>query len=83
MIILKIARDVREYLFREELEIKVYLNKVDIVNYKELGHFDSNKVNIYHNEGRILITGSNLVVSRLLNDEVLITGKISKIELGD
>lgn len=80
---MKIARDIREYLFKEQLEIKIYLDRVDIINYKELGHFDSNKVSIYHDNGRILVSGSNLVVSRLLNDEVLITGKINKVELGD
>lgn len=77
---MKVLRDVSEYLFNEELEIKLYLNKVNVVNYKELGHFDSTKITIYHNNGRILIKGSNLVVSKLLNNEILVTGKINNVE---
>lgn len=79
---MKIVRDIREYLKEEKLEIRITLNSVDVVNYKELDHFDSNKVMVYHDNGLITITGSNLVVSRLLNKEVLILGSINKIELG-
>lgn len=79
---MRIMRDIREYISEEKLEVKLYLDKVDIVNYKELGHFDNNKVTVYHDKGTISIFGNNLVVSRLMNNEVLITGKIDKIELG-
>lgn len=79
---MKIVRDMREYLFKDELEINVYLDKVDIVNYKELGEIDNNKITIYYDNGKITINGSNLTISKLLNNEVLIIGKINNVELG-
>lgn len=80
---MKITRDLKNYMFEEEFYLKVYINKVDVVNYKELGHFDNTKVIIYHSNGTVKISGDNLVVSRLLNKEVLIEGIIKNIELGD
>lgn len=72
---------IRSYFLEDELEIKVYKNKVNIVNYDSIGHFDSNKVMVYHDTGSVIITGQNLVVSRLVTDEVLITGDIKNVEL--
>ena len=78
---MKIISKVRNYLLEEEFQINVYKNKVNIVNYISIGHFDSNKVVVNYIDGEILIVGSNLVVSKLMNDEVLITGVIKNIEL--
>lgn len=78
---MKITRAIEEYILENKLEIKVQLNLVDIVNYKDIGHFDSNKVVIKHDKGQINILGEKLVVSKLLNKEVLITGVIKDIEL--
>jgi sporulation protein YqfC len=78
---MKIISKIRNYILEEEFTINIYKNKVNIVNYISIGHFDSNKVSIIYSEGEVLISGSNLVVSKLLHDEVLITGVIKNIEL--
>ena len=78
---MKIINNIRSFLLEDDFEIRVYKNKINIVNYDSIGHFDSNKIIIYYSLGTILIKGENLVVSKLLNDEVLITGKIQNIEL--
>ena len=70
----------RSYLLDEEFKITIIENKIDIVNYDEIGHFDSNKVIIRYKDKRLIIKGNNLVVSRLLVDEVLVTGNIKNIE---
>lgn len=78
---MKLVSNIRSFLLEDDFEIRVYKNKVNIVNYDSIGHFDSNKIIIYYNTGTILIKGQNLVVSKLLNDEILITGVIQNIEL--
>lgn len=78
----EIINKFRSYLLEEEFSMTVIKNKINIVNYKKIVHFDFNKVIISHENGNIIILGENLVVSKLLNDEVLITGSIKKIELG-
>lgn len=71
----------RTYLKEDEFKITIFKNKVNVVSYESIGHFDSNKVMIRYNEGTIVINGDNLVVSKLLNDEVLVIGIIKSVEL--
>lgn len=78
---MKSFNKLRSYLLEDDLEIRVYKHKVNIINYETIGHFDSSKVMIYHQEGAIVIKGDNLVVSRLMNNEILITGDVKNIEL--
>ncbi|MBR1377225.1 MAG: YabP/YqfC family sporulation protein [Bacilli bacterium] len=73
--------DIRKYLLEENLEIRITPKYVDIVNYKELGHFDNKSITIYHNDGNVKISGDSLTISKLLNKEVLIIGDIKNIEL--
>lgn len=75
-----IVHKFRDYILESELKITILENRVDIVNYTEIGHFDSNKIIVRKQNGSIIINGTNLVVSKLLNDEILIDGKISNIE---
>ena len=70
----------RSYFLENEFKVTYIQNKVNIVNYESIGHFDSNKIIVRKNNGSIIINGNNLVVSKLLNDEILIDGKISSIE---
>ena len=76
-----IVHKFRDYILESELKITILENRVDIVNYTEIGHFDSNKIIVIHDKGNIVINGNNLVVSKLLMDEVLISGTIKNIEL--
>lgn len=70
----------RTYLMEDEFKVTYFKNKINIVNYESIGHFDSNKIIVRRVGGSIIINGTNLVVSKLLNDEILINGKISNIE---
>ncbi len=72
---------IREYLLEEEFTVNLFKNKINIVNYTNIDHFDINKVVIRYKEGILKIIGNDLVVSKLLNDEILIIGEIHKIEL--
>ncbi len=74
-------KKVRDFIMEEELTINIYHNKVNVVNYSSIGHFDNNKVIINHDKGKIIIHGEKLVVSKLVTDEVLVVGKINNIEL--
>ena len=78
---MKLINGLRDYVYDNEFEIKVMKNKVNIVNYKEIGHFDSDKIIVNYLEGILIIKGNNLVVSKLMNDEILICGEIKALEL--
>lgn len=78
---MKLIKNIRSYILEDELQINVFKDKVNIVNYTKIGHFDNSKVMVYYTEGLIEIKGEKLVVSKLLNNEILITGVIKNIEL--
>ena len=78
---MKIINNFRSFLLEDNFEIHIYKNKINILNYTSMGHFDSNKIIVYSDSGYITIKGKDLVVTKLLKDEVLITGLIDGIEL--
>ena len=78
---MKIIDGIRNYVIEQEFEIRIINNKVDVINYKDIGHFDSNKVIINYSDRSVVIKGNNLVVSKLMNDEILIGGEIKGLEL--
>lgn len=78
---MNMTRRVRNYLLDEEFNMRVLKNKVNIVNYDSIGYFDNDLIIINYSDGEIKIKGENLVVSKLLNDEILISGIIKIIEM--
>ncbi len=71
-----------DYIYDKELTINIYQNKINIINYIDIPHFDTNKVIIKHEQGNIIITGYNIVVTKLLDNELLIHGELKNIEFG-
>lgn len=77
---MNIIDGIRSYILEDDLKLTIVNNKINIVNYKDIGHFDSNKIIIKIENGQIIIKGDNLVVSKLMSDEILITGEFYSIE---
>ena len=71
----------RTYILENEFKLIYLNNKINIVNYTSIGHFDNNKIIIYNGDKIVTINGSNLVITKLLKDELLIEGKIERIDL--
>ena len=71
---------IRSYFIDEEFQIIYLPNQIDIINYQEIDSFDDEKIRIRYKEGALVIGGKNLSINKLLEDEVLIGGKIEKIE---
>ena len=70
----------RSYIQESDTKINKIKNKINIINYKDIISFDSNIVIIKLDKKNIIIKGEDLVVSKLMNDEVLITGVFKNIE---
>ncbi|MDD3341737.1 MAG: YabP/YqfC family sporulation protein [Bacilli bacterium] len=77
---MNMARALKNYVLENEFQVHILKGRINIVNYTSIGHFDENKVIVRHNEGSVHIKGEHLVVSRLLHDEILITGKVGSIQ---
>ena len=79
---MKLIDKLTDYIYDKDMSIHVYENHVNIVNYNEISNFDSNKITVAYKKGTITISGKKLVVSKLLSNELLISGEIKQIELG-
>lgn len=54
-------------------------NKLDIINYTKIIDFSSNLISIEYKDNIYHIEGNNLVISKMMDDEILITGNITSI----
>ena len=77
---MSIVDGIRSYILENDLKITIINNKINILNYNDIGHFDSNKIVVKADSKDIIIKGSNLVVSKLMNNEILITGEFKTLE---
>ena len=81
MIVLKFHEYLDRYLVDKSYSITIKNNSVHIINYLELEDFSSTRVVVRYEEGRTVLLGQDLVVSKMLGDELLIIGKIKTIEV--
>lgn len=78
---MKLVNNFREYMLNDEFVINIYNDKINIINYTSLGMVEDNKISVNSESKNILITGEKLALKKLLNNEILISGVIKKIEL--
>ena len=75
-----ISKGIKSFIIEDNLKIVILENKIDIVNYLDIGSFDSTKIIVKTDSKDVIIKGKNLVVSKLMSNEVLITGEFNTIE---
>ena len=73
-------RDLRNYIMEDDFRVNYVLDKVDVVNYISIDHFDDDKIMIRYKDGLLVIKGRDLTIAKLLKDEVLISGEIKGLE---
>lgn len=70
------------YLNNKDLEINIINNKLYVINYTNVDSFSREKIKLKYEKGIIIVNGDKLVISKLLKDEILISGEIKSIEFG-
>ena len=73
-------KDLRNYILENKFRINIYENNIDIINYKEIDHFDDKIIIVRYEKGINIVKGEELIITKLLEDELLINGKIRNIE---
>ena len=74
-------KDLRNYILESDFKIIYVKEKLNIVNYQMIDHFSDEKVIIRYSDGILVIKGENLIISKMLSDELLISGIIKNIEI--
>ena len=70
----------KEYIYNNDFKINIVNNYINISNYIEIILFDENKIILKYEKGTLVINGSELIISKLLSDELLVQGNITNIE---
>jgi len=69
------------YIKEPYLKIIYFNNTIDIINYDKILEIKDNLVIITIDDKKIMIHGNDLKLKKMLDDEILITGLIKKIEM--
>lgn len=77
---MSIINSINSYIREEEFKVVILKNRVNVVNFKELGLIDTNKIIIKNDNQQLIIRGNDLVISKLLSDEILILGNVETLE---
>lgn len=76
---MKLTRMIDNYISDKKYSMTYRGNSLDIVNYTEILDFSDVKISIRHSDKVYHIEGDNLVISRMMDNEILITGNIKTI----
>lgn len=77
---MKLFNKLDRYLVDNGYKVTISKGEVHIVNYVEIVDFSSNRVVVKYRDGITILSGSGLVVSKMMEDELLITGKLKSVE---
>ena len=78
---MKLISKLDRYLENKNYEIIIKENKVNIINFKEIIDFSVSKISLRCDNKIINIEGQNLIISKMLDDELLVTGTIYNIRI--
>ena len=78
---MKLKTRLDNYLYDREYKIIIKENYVNIINYDEIVDFTLNRIAVRYANKTIVIEGTNLTISKMVIDEVLVTGKIVNIRI--
>ena len=78
---MNIRTKLNDYLIDTKYKIIIKDNQINIINYEEIIDFGINKITVKCNTNKIIIEGNNLIITKMLDDEILIKGIITIIRI--
>lgn len=78
---MRLFNKLNNYINDSEYRVIIGNNYVNIVNYIKIIDFTSSAIRVENKYGKTIVNGSNLVISKMLDDEILIVGNINNISV--
>ena len=78
---MRLINKLDRYLENKNYEIIIKENSINIINFKEIIDFSINKISLKCDDKIINVEGKNLIISKMIDDELLITGIIFNIRI--
>jgi len=72
-----------DFVNDNEFRFTIYEDKIHLINFQRIISLEENYISVKSKNKRINITGNNLTLKKLLKDEMLVFGTISKIEVNN
>lgn len=69
------------YINDNTFRFTVYENTIHVINYKRILILEEDRISFLSKNQKIKIEGEGLILKKILNQEMLIIGKIYKIEV--
>lgn len=69
------------YINDKEFKFTVYENKIHVINFKRIVTLEDNHISLLSQNKKLNINGINLILEKLLDNEMIIKGNINKIEV--
>lgn len=76
-------RELKDIVKNDIFKITIYDNKIHINNYEDILIFEEELILLKIKNKILKITGTNLTITRLELNEMLVEGQIKSIDLGD
>lgn len=71
---------IRNYIRDDEFRLTIFKDRLHIINYLEILTLSNKYISVDTGDNLIVIKGENLILNKLLDNEILITGKIYTVE---
>ncbi len=75
--------NIKNYVEDREFRFTVYPDKVDVINFSSIISLEEEKVLLTGGLKKITIHGKKLSLNKLLEEEILIIGEITSIEVSN
>lgn len=75
-------KDLKNIIYDKKFKVTILKNQININNYKEILIFEESQILVSTEEYSVRVKGENLAINRLLENELLIEGKIKTVEFG-
>ncbi len=76
-------KSLNRYVKNDEFSINIWDNFININNFTDVPILEENKVVVTYLDKRIIIKGDKIIIKKLLDNEILLSGKFTTIDLGD
>ena len=69
-----------EYIQDNAFRITYLNSRLNVVNYTKINYLEDQKISVSYKDGILVIKGQDLRIQKLLDNEILVVGKIENIE---
>ncbi len=72
---------IKNYIEDNEFHFDIFIDRVYIANYEKILSLSDTRVSFVAQNKKITLTGNKLSLIKMLDDELLIQGNLTKVEL--